>query len=201
MIKGKTYTADFKRKKEGKTNHRKRLKLLMSDRPRLVIRKSLKNIQANIIEYEAKGDKVLLSAHSRELERLGWKLNKANLPSAYLVGFMLGRRAKSRGIKNAVLDIGLKKAVKGGRFYAALSGALDAGLEIPHNQKILPPKERIHGSHISKYAIKLKNDESAFKKQFNNYIKSDINAERIIDYFNEVKAKIEAENNGGKRSK
>ena len=109
---------------------------------------------------------------------------------------MLGKKAKDKGIKNAILDLGLNKSVKGNRFYAALSGALDGGLEIPHNPEILPPKDRITGSHITKYAVKLKNDENAFKKQFNNYIKNNLDMEKFIEHFNQVKGKIEAEKDG-----
>ena len=201
MKKGKIYPVGFRRKRIGKTHYGKRLKILVSDKPRLVIRKSLKNMQANIVAYDSNGDKVLSSANSRELEKFGWKLDKVNLPSAYLVGFLLGKRAKKNGIKNAVLDLGLNRPVKGGRFYAALSGALDAGLDIPHNPKILPSKERTAGDHIVKYALKLKNNENAFKNQFNNYISNDIDPEKIIDYFNKTKNKIEEENNGKEKGR
>src|SRR3989338_6854406 len=117
MKKGKIYPVGFRRKRIGKTHYGKRLKILVSDKPRLVIRKSLKNMQAYIVAYDSNGDKVLSSANSRELEKFGWKLDKVNLPSAYLVGFLLGKRAKKNGIKNAVLDLGLNRPVKGGRFY------------------------------------------------------------------------------------
>ena len=199
MTKGKIYTVGLRRKRKGKTNYKKRLRTLMSDKPRLVIRKSLRNIQANIISYDVKGDRVLSCVHSKELEKLGWKLNKGNLPSAYLVGFMLSKKAKSKGIKNAVLDLGLNKSLKGSKFYATLSGTLDAGLDIPHNPKILPPKERIVGDHIVKYAVELKNDEDSFKKQFNNYIKNNLDPKKFTDYFNEIKVKIEAGYNGKER--
>ena len=201
MKKGEIRAVGFRRKISGKTHYGKRLKILVSNKLRLVIRKSLKNMQANIIAYDSNGDKVLSSANSRELEKLGWRLDKVNLPGAYLVGFLLGKKAKRNGIKNAILDLGLNRPVKGGRFYAALSGALDAGLDIPHNPKILPPKERIAGEHIAKYAVKLKNNENAFKKQFNDYIKNGINPEKVIDYFNKTKNKIEEENNDKEKSR
>jgi large subunit ribosomal protein L18 len=37
-----TYKMPFRRRREGKTNYTKRLKLLLSRKPRLVVRKSLK---------------------------------------------------------------------------------------------------------------------------------------------------------------
>ena len=190
MKKGKTYTLDLRRKREGKTHYKKRLKLLMSDKHRLVVRRSIGNIQANIVAYDAKGDKIVLSAHSAELKKFGWKLNKGNLPSAYLVGVLLGKKAKSLGIKSAVLDLGLNKSVKGSRFYAVVAGALDADLEVPHNPGILPNKDRIAGEHIAKYAAKLKDDEAALKKQFGSYLKNNIDPKKIVEYFNEIKSKV-----------
>jgi hypothetical protein len=38
--------------------------------------------------------------------------------------------------------------VKGSRIYAALKGAVDAGLEIPYNPEVLPDDSRISGEHI-----------------------------------------------------
>lgn len=189
MRKGNIYTVYFRRKRKGFTNYRRRLKILTSKRPRLVVRKSLKNIQANIIEYDKKGDIVRVTCHSSVLKKLGWNYGTANLPAAYLVGFMLGVKAKAANFKDAVFDIGINKPVKGSRVYAVLAGALDAGLEVPHGENILPDKARLSGKHISDYAQKLKEGE-ALKKQFGLYIKSNANPDNILKNFEEVKGKI-----------
>ena len=68
-----------------------------------------------------------------------------NLPSAYLTGFLAGLRAKSKGIDNAVLDIGLNPPVKGSKVYAALKGVVDAGLDVPVDPETFPAEERING--------------------------------------------------------
>ena len=47
----KTRAAAYRRKREGKTDYRKRLRLLLSGKPRLVIRRSLRDISAQVIEY------------------------------------------------------------------------------------------------------------------------------------------------------
>lgn len=148
----------FKRKLEGKTDYRKRLALLKSGKPRLVVRKSLNNISAQIIAYETEGDKVLASAHSRELLKLGWKGRRRNLPAAYLTGYLCGQQAKKAGISEAIFDAGLYTSVKGVVIYAVLKGALDAGLNIPHNKSVFPAEDRIRGKHI-----KGKNIESEFE--------------------------------------
>ena len=174
MKKSSIYTVQFRRKRKGLTNYRKRLKMLVSNKPRLVVRRSLKNIQAAIVEYDKKGDIVKVSSHSSNLKKFGWGYNTGNLPAAYLVGFLLGKRASSR-FDNAVLDVGLNKSVKGSRIYAVLAGALDAGLKVPHTKEILPGKERITGKHIMEYGASLKKD---------SYI-------NIVKNFEEVKNNID----------
>ena len=189
MKKGSIYTVQFRRKREGATNYRKRLKILSSNKPRLVVRKSLRNIQAAIVEYDKKGDIVKVSSHSSNLKKFGWSYNAGNLPAAYLVGFLLGKRAEK--VNDVVFDIGFNKSVKGSRIYAVLVGALDAGLKVPYNKEILPDRERIMGKHILDYAGLLKKDESLFKKQFGFYLKNNIDIDNIVKKFEEVKNNID----------
>ena len=190
MIKGKIYTVPFRRKRQGKTNYKKRLKILMSNTFRFVVRKSSRNLHASIVEFNPKGDKIIFTVSSRSLARFGWKSSTGNLPSAYLTGMLAGKKALEKGVKNAILDLGFNKTTKGSRLYAALAGAIDAGLKIPFNPEVLPAKERISGEHISQYAKLLKEDSSKFKKQFSAYGKKDLNPESIVEHFQEVKGKI-----------
>ena len=48
-----------RRKAQGKTNYRKRLKLLISEKARAVIRKSQSQLQMQIVAYDPKGDIIL----------------------------------------------------------------------------------------------------------------------------------------------
>jgi large subunit ribosomal protein L18 len=141
----------YRRKREGKTNYKTRLKLLLSSRPRLVVRKSNKNLWCQLVEYSPDGDKVIASSHSRELAKYGLKTSRCNLPVAYLTGILLGRRAVQKKHSEALLDIGLYTSTKGSRLYAALKGAVDAGMKIPYSEGILPAQERLEGKHISGY--------------------------------------------------
>ena len=150
-MKNKRKVISYRRKREGKTNYKKRMNILSSGIPRLVIRKSLKNITAQIIGYEPKGDKVLACASSKEIMKLGWKFSGCNTPCAYLVGYLAGKKAKEKKINEAVLDLGLYQPIKGSKFYAALKGAVDAGLNIPHEESVIPKQERIKGKHIADY--------------------------------------------------
>ncbi|MFQ5800366.1 MAG: 50S ribosomal protein L18 [Candidatus Hydrothermarchaeales archaeon] len=142
MAQKTTYKVPKRRKREEKTNYRKRLTLLLSHKPRLVVRKSHSHVVFQIIEYHPKGDRILISAHSKELTKFGHQGHGGNAHSGYLVGFLGGGRAVKSKVTNAVFDIGLVSPVKGSTVFAVLLGALDAGLTIPHNKDILPPKEK-----------------------------------------------------------
>jgi large subunit ribosomal protein L18 len=148
MAHGPTYRVKFRRRREGKTNYYRRRRLLLSKRPRLVVRKTNTSTIVQIINASVVGDATVASAISTELGDHGWTAGTGNIPAAYLTGFLVGLRAKSRGVKEAVLDVGLNPPVKGSRIYAALKGAVDAGIEVPHSPEILPDESRISGEHI-----------------------------------------------------
>ncbi|MBW2982257.1 50S ribosomal protein L18 [Candidatus Woesearchaeota archaeon] len=189
-MKQKTYNVQFRRKREGKTNYKKRLKLLLAGKPRLVIRPSLKNIIVQIIEYHPKGDKVIVAAHSSELDKLGWKFNKGNMPAAYLTGLLAGQKGKDNGVKETILDIGLASPVKGSRIFACLKGVIDGGIKVPVSEEILPKEDRIKGSHITKYAESIKGKENEYSKKFSEYIKLNIDPLQISKIFEEIKKQI-----------
>ena len=110
------------------------------------------------------------------------------MPSAYLLGLLVGLEAKKLKIKELILDIGLNQSVKGSSIYALLKGALDAGLSIPHSQEILPSEERIKGKHIYDYYNLLSQDQK--NKQFSKYLNNNINISDIMKDFQETKTKI-----------
>ncbi len=190
MKKAKIQTVPFRRKREGKTNYKKRLKLLSSGKNRLVIRRFVKNILVQIVEYKAAGDKVLVSASSRELIKLGWKMSLSSLPASYLTGLLLGKKAKKANLKEAILDTGLLQPTNKSRVYAALKGAVDGGIQVPHSKDILPAEDRISGSHIETYAKKIAGDKKIYERQFSQYIKKGIKPEEIKKHFEDIKNKI-----------
>ncbi|HIE33639.1 MAG TPA: 50S ribosomal protein L18 [Candidatus Altiarchaeales archaeon] len=170
MAKKATYVVQFRRKREKKTNYKKRLNLLKSEKTRLVVRRSNRYINVQLVEYNEDGDLVIASANSRDLKKFGWKFHTRNTPAAYLTGLICGHRGISKGIRGAILDIGLNPSVKSSRIYAALKGAIDSGLKIPHNEEMLPSDDRISGIHISEYRnIEI---DKEFKKVKNKIIKS-----------------------------
>lgn len=150
-MKNKRQVIPYRRKREGKTNYKKRMAYLSSGLPRLVIRRSLRNVIAQVVIYEQKGDKIAAASSSQELKKLGWKLSGSSLPAAYLVGYLVGKKAKDKKINEAILDLGLYRPIKGSKLYAALKGAVDAGLNVPHDNTVMPKQERIDGKHISEH--------------------------------------------------
>lgn len=152
-----TFTVPLRRKRSGKTNYKKRLQLLKGGKNRLVIRKSNTQIILQIIKYETDGDKVQVTVQSKELEKNhGWKHSHKNTPAAYLAGLLLAKKAKEKGIKEAILDLGLQSPMKGNKLYAALKGAIDGGLNVPASEDIFPAEERIKGEHVGSYLEKHK---------------------------------------------
>lgn len=180
----------FRRKRKGLTNYKKRLKLLLSGKRRLVIRKSLNNMLAQVVEYTHKGDNIVISAHSSELTKFGWKVSKGSIPGAYLTGLLLGKKAKEKGLNDFILDLGFSKSAKGGRIYAVLKGVFDNGIKVPFSQEILPSEDRIKGEHIRKYAALIKDKDEEYNKRFGVYIKNKIDPEDVVKLFEETKKNI-----------
>jgi len=143
----------YRRKAEGKTDYRRRLKLLISGIPRLVIRRTNKNMIVQVVEYSDDGDHVLLTANSSELKKLGWKHATANLPAAYLTGMLAAKKAKEKKVKKAIVDLGLQPK-SCSRLYAVVKGAIDGGLDVPASEEIFPSADRLSGKHIAAYATK-----------------------------------------------
>ena len=157
-----------RRHREGKTNYQKRLRMVSSSLPRMIVRKSLKNVLAQLIEYTPSGDKVMITASTKELEKnYGWKQAKRNTPAAYLTGYILGKKAQKKNIKKAICDTGLHTMSKGSILFSCLKGAVDAGLDVPHSDDLFPSQDRIDGKHL-KNPVPLKEIktriESALKK-------------------------------------
>jgi len=202
MAKNARYCVPYRRKREGKTNYRKRKALVISGKLRLIVRGSLKNIIVQVAEAKPKGDIILVSAHSRELYRkFGWKAPRGNLPAAYLTGLLCGLRAISQGVNEAILDIGLHSPSKGSRVFAVLKGFLDAGVKVPHSKDILPLESRIKGEHIVQYAKILSSNQEKYASAFSEYLKNNIPPENLPEHFEEVKeAIIAAFKSGGKRN-
>ncbi|MCG3218913.1 MAG: 50S ribosomal protein L18 [Candidatus Heimdallarchaeota archaeon] len=187
---GPKYKVPLKRRRSQKTNYYRRKKLLLSRRTRLVIRPSNKHMIVQFINAKTEGDETLAHAHSRELREFKW-INSptSNLPAAYLTGYLAGKKALAAGVEAAILDSGLINTKHyGSRFYSALKGVVDAGVDIPHNAAIFPSDERVAGKHIAEFGALLSEDKEAYKKRFSGYGRR--KPENIEKYFADTRKEI-----------
>ena len=181
MATGPRYRVAFRRRREGKTDYHQRLRLIVSRKPRLVVRGSLGDYVAQIVVTKPEGDQVLAAASAKELAKaFGYKGAPKNTSAAYLTGMLAGLKAKEAGVDEAILDIGLATNRKGSKVYAALKGAIDAGLDIPCSEDVFPSDDRIRGEHVA----------GNTKSTFAQYEKRGLKATDLPAHFDEVKAKI-----------
>ena len=151
MSTGPRYRVHFRRRREGKTDYRVRLRLLKSGSPRAVVRLSDRRVRVAIVTFDPVGDRVVAAAESAELGRLGFPASSlSSTPAAYLTAYLAGLRSKSAGAESVVLDTGLRHPTEGGRLSAALKGLLDSGVEVPHGEGVFPSPERLNGAHLPK---------------------------------------------------
>ena len=148
MSHGPRYAVPYRRRREGKTDYRKRLRLVKSGLPRLVVRNTLNKTIVQVTEFHPDGDRILAQATSPELSKLGWSASLASLPAAYLTGLLAAKRATASGVETALLDGGLGKPSRGGKVFGALQGAVDGGLEIPHGEDVMASEDRLRGEHL-----------------------------------------------------
>jgi len=163
-------TVQFRRKRQQKTNYPKRLNMLKSGLTRLVVRLKTNMIVAQLVDYNANGDKVLVTVNSADLKKLGWTYSIGNLPAAYLTGMLLAKKAKEKNIntKDIIVDLGVKGSAVKSKPYAVVKGALDNGLKVKVSDEAFPAQDRIQGKHIADYASKSKEvNKFQFTKQQN----------------------------------
>lgn len=149
MKAGPRYHVKTRRHREGRTNYRRRLKLLKSRKIRIVVRKSLKNVIVQFVEYNSKGDKILISVSSGELvKNYKWKYSVSTTPAAYLTGLIAGKKAKGIGISEVIFDMGRYRPTKGNKLFATLKGVTDMGIQCPYAEEMVPSEDRILGKHL-----------------------------------------------------
>merc|ERR1712167_347556 len=105
---------------------------------------------------------------------------------------------------HANLDVGLKRTTLGSKIFAAMKGAFDGGLEIPHNEKkfygydadekeydAAENRSRILGGHVAQYMESMEEEEpEEYAQKFAKYIASGITADTMEDTYLAVHKKI-----------
>jgi large subunit ribosomal protein L18 len=191
MSAAKSYKPIFRRRREGKTNYRKRRLLLYGRKPFLTVHVSNYTIYGQIHQAKIGGDIVLVSANSKELSEYGWRGSRKNTPAAYLTGLLLGLKAVEKGLKCAVLYLGPRPYVRGSRVAAFVKGVIDAGVEVPVDPETLPSEDRLLGKHIAEYANALSSSSpEAYKKRFSLLLSRRFKPEEYVKHVLAVKEKL-----------
>jgi large subunit ribosomal protein L18 len=117
LAKGANYRVQYRRRRQKKTDYPARRTLATSEYPRFVVRVSNKGIIVQVSKSKIEGDYVLVNSSSHELKtNYGWMASGKNIPSAYLIGYIAGKKAIKAGIKDAILDLGLKRVTSGNTY-------------------------------------------------------------------------------------
>lgn len=186
------YVHIFRRRREGKTDYRKRRGMIVGRSPFLAVRISGRYIYAQIIKPAPDGDLTVCSASSRDLLKYGWKGSAKNLPSAFLTGYYLGKAAKGTNVKDLVLYSGVGRFVHGSRIASVIKGAKEAGLSVTVGEDSLPDDKRIKGTHIAEYAKKLQNeDKEKFENVFSKVLSTGITPANYPAEFDKIRVAID----------
>lgn len=136
------YQVKYKRRRQGKTDYRARLRLCGQDKNkyntpkyRLCVRFTNSDIVAQVIYATIAGDICICAAYAHELPRYGLSVGLTNWSAGYAVGLLLARRLLTKynlaelytGVKEATgEDYEVEEAEEGPRPFTAL---LDTGLK------------------------------------------------------------------------
>lgn len=148
-----------RRRLEAKTDYKARLSFLKSGLPRLVVRKSNKYVLAQIVESNEAQDKVLITVNSKDLSSKGWNKDLGSMKNrnaCYATGFLIATLAKSK-TKKVILDIGMNRNIHKSRIYAVVKGAVDGGLNIPHDKEAFPSDDQIDLKKLQSILNKISN--------------------------------------------
>ncbi|KAL2470820.1 60S ribosomal protein L5-2 [Abeliophyllum distichum] len=95
----KRFQVKYKRRREGKTDYRARIRMINQDKNkyntpkyRFVVRFTNQDIIAQIVSASIAGDMVLAAAYAHELPHYGLEVGLTNYAAAYCTGLLLARR-------------------------------------------------------------------------------------------------------------
>ncbi len=140
-----------KRRVQNKTDYKARMKLLQSNIPRVVVRKTNKYLIVQVVKSNESKDSVVCGVTSKELLNNGWdKKHEGSLksiPAGYLTGLLI---AKKMDKGDYILDMGMARHKSGSRIYAVAKGIVDSGVNLRVDKKIFPSEEKISGEGLEK---------------------------------------------------
>ncbi|VVB82163.1 50S ribosomal protein L18 [uncultured archaeon] len=143
-----------RRRTEGKTDYAKRIKLLKSETPRVVFRKTNRYILAEYVTSKAAQDKTEIGIISKKLMEFGWPKefegSLKSVPASYLTGFLMGKEILKNKLKTPIVDFGMTRVIAGNKGFAFIKGLVDAGIKINGAEENFPSEERISGKNLKK---------------------------------------------------
>merc|ERR1719242_700274 len=207
---------------------------------RFVVRITNSDVVCQVISATTIGDKVFAAAYAHELPRYGLSVGLTNYAACYCTGLLLARRLlKKVGMEDyegteevtgeyfmeepdyeeenpkepfeCYLDVGLRRTTTGARVFAALKGATDGGLKVPHrdNGKQFPGyykedggatynadicRKYIMGGHVGDYMTLLQEEDAEkYQKHFSKYIAAGLSADDLEGLYEKVHAAIRAD--------
>ncbi len=185
------YVPIYRRRRMGATDYRARKKMITSSVPLLAVRVSSKNVSVQFIKPATEGDKVLSSAHSRNLKKFGWKGSPKSVPACYLLGLLAGKKAKENGVEQAYLYNGLSLFVSGSRVSALVKGVKDAGVDVPMSDDAAPSADSISGKVTAEYAKSLlAENKEKYSRTFSGLLKSGFKPEDYAENTSALKQAI-----------
>jgi len=187
---------------------------------RLVVRITNKDTICQIVYSKIQGDFVLAAAYGHELTSFGLPVGHTNYAASYATGLLVARRVlkklgldtKYAGNKNingedysvtpiegdrrpfkCFLDVGLRRTSTGSKVFAAMKGATDGGLNIPHSvsrfvgydteaKKLKADvlRKYIFGGHVAHHMSELQEeDNESYQALFSRYIKNGITHDKL----------------------
>jgi len=200
---------------------------------RFVVRFTNKDTVCQIVYSKIQGDFVLVAAYGHELTRYGMPVGHTNYAAAYATGLLAARRALKKlkldtkyvGNKNVngedynvtplesdsrpfkcFLDVGLRRTSTGSKVFAAMKGATDGGLNIPHSvsrfvgydtegKKLKADvlRKYIFGGHVAHHMSELEEeDPESYQTHYSRYIKNGITHDSLEATFKKVHDAIRA---------
>ena len=104
-----------RRRREGKTNYSTRLKLLKSEKPRLIFRKTNKLVISQYVISEEAKDKIVFGYTSKALLKYGWAENAKgslkSIPASYLTGYLTAKRILKDKLETPIIDLGMLRTL------------------------------------------------------------------------------------------
>ncbi len=139
-----------RRRKEFKTDYKKRFALLKSKSPRAIFRKTNRYLIAQYVKSEDAQDKILIGIDSKVMLKYGWPKEESikSIPAAYLIGYLFGKKLLLKKLEKPIIDFGMARVLHKTRIYAFILGLTDSGIKIECKKENFPEESRIKGDHL-----------------------------------------------------